>query len=151
MAVHDHNEALASPMGRWAFEATNGNAVRPISLCLRTDDITAVAAALGEAPLSMSRQRPDGSVLAWRLAGADGMFGPNRLPFFIQWEGQPSDHPGAVQTLHEGEVFGISAVTIGDPGDRRILASDVETVTIGSGIGVTSTTIATAAGDITLD
>jgi hypothetical protein len=50
---------------------------------VRTDDIEAEAARLGLEVIPMSRSRPDGVELRWRLAGW-GLRGP--LPVFIQWD-----------------------------------------------------------------
>lgn len=50
---------------------------------VRTDDVEAEAARLGLEVVAMSRTRPDGVELRWRLAGW-GLGGP--LPVFIQWD-----------------------------------------------------------------
>lgn len=50
---------------------------------VRTEQIEAEAARLGLDVVAMTRQRPDGSELRWRLAGG-GLGGP--LPVFIQWD-----------------------------------------------------------------
>lgn len=56
---------------------------RLLGWVVRTDDIDADAERLGLDIVGMTRVRPDGTELAWRLAGW-GMGGP--LPVFIQWE-----------------------------------------------------------------
>jgi hypothetical protein len=100
MAVVDPAEAATSPMGRWVALHTTTQ-LTPAALCLRTDDIDPIAAVLGEAPESMSRERPDGSILSWRLAGLAGMLGPENLPFFIEWHCEPQDHPRAAPIDHD--------------------------------------------------
>jgi hypothetical protein len=150
MGVVDPVEAMGSPMGRWAAAHTRSGAIRPVALCLRTDDIDAVAAALDEEPMPMSRRTPDGTTLSWRLAGADGMFGPDRLPFFIQWDVEAGDHPAAAAADHAHDVGDFNRVVIGDPGPRAELITGVDGIEIAEGVGVVSVEIPTAAGSIRL-
>ncbi len=84
MAVVDEEEAAASPLGAWVRGRVADTGGGPAALCLRTDDIDAVAARIGRAPLAMSRQRPDGVALDWHLVGLDDAI-TDGLPFFIQW------------------------------------------------------------------
>jgi hypothetical protein len=78
---------------------------------LATDDIESDAARLkgsgisAVGPFAMSRQRPDGSTLAWRLLIPDGTPWRRPWPFLIQWETpdsermaleQPGEHPNGV-------------------------------------------------------
>lgn len=48
----------------------------------------------------MERARPDGSTLKWKLAGLESTLVNPSLPFFIQWEGDVSDHPGVAAVDH---------------------------------------------------
>jgi len=112
MGFVDEAEAAASPMGRWALEHRRPDPV-PVAVCLRTDDIAPIAAALGETPLAMDRVRPDGVRLSWKLAGLAGMLGPDSLPFFIEWDVDPQDHPGAGSAPHRVEPRGIEEVVLG--------------------------------------
>lgn len=61
----------------------DGAAERWLGWMVRTDDVEAHAARLGLDVVAMTRDRPDGSELRWRLAG-DGFLSP--LPTFIQWD-----------------------------------------------------------------
>ena len=148
MAVVDPTEAIESPMGQWAAMHTTTD-LTPAAVCLRTDDIEPIAAVVGEVPESMSRTRPDGSILAWKLAGLTGMLGQENLPFFIEWLGDPQDHPGATQVDHAADVVGITEVTIGSPGALSSTVADVEGITVASGSGVVRAVIATSNGSIT--
>ncbi|HVF73481.1 MAG TPA: VOC family protein [Acidimicrobiales bacterium] len=56
---------------------------RLLGWMVRTDDIDADATRLGLDVVAMTRTRPDGIVLSWRLAGW-GLGGA--LPVFIQWD-----------------------------------------------------------------
>lgn len=151
MAVVDRDEAGASPLGRWALANTRDRP-SPAALCLRTDDAASVAARLGLEAYPMSRTRPDGTTLAWRLVGLEGMLGPSRLPFFIEWD-DPSSHPGSTEAAHEHETFGISTVELG--GDADLLAShlgnhDLPLIVIDAAPGVSAVTVSTGAGDIVI-
>ena len=151
MAVLDETEAASSPMGRWAMLRGREHLV-PAALCLRTDDIEGVAHRFGETPLTMTRARDDGVTLAWRLAGLDGMLGPQTLPFFIQWEVAPADHPGAAAAPHRVSPTGIAAVTIGPVTAEiaRLIEGVPGLLAAGGDPGVHSVTVATGAGPVTL-
>ena len=99
MGVLDEDEASSSEMGRWALQGTRSEP-RLAALCLRTTDAAATAQRLGAIPIPMSRLRPDGSTLAWRLVGASEMFAGTTPVFFIEWEGEAQDHPGRLDTDH---------------------------------------------------
>ncbi len=115
MAVVDDAEAEGSPMGRWITAAASGGD-RLLAVCLRSDDIDAVAAARDLAAMPMTRSRPDGMVLSWRLAGLDVAIVEPPLPFFIQWDIDPADMPGTASAPHTSAPSGISRVVLsGDP------------------------------------
>jgi hypothetical protein len=69
---------------------------RLVTWCARGDDLEAVAAAARSAGMTagkvigMSRRRPDGTLLEWRLLQLDDDEG-GLLPFFIEWGG--TEHP----------------------------------------------------------
>jgi len=107
MAVVDPDEAKDSMLAHWVAEQSAGGD-RLAAWCLRTDNIDEVAGRLGLTPVSMSRIRPDGVELSWRLAGLEAGLA-RALPFFIQWDIPPAEHPG--HTLGEGP--GISWVEVG--------------------------------------
>lgn len=149
MAVVDPVEAAGSAMGRWAAANTTAD-LTPAAVCLRTDDIASIGRTLDEEPEAMSRQRPDGSILSWRLVGLSDMTGPGNLPFFIEWQCQPEDHPAATPVEHRVDVMGITIVTIGAPGTLGPLLADVVGIRIEDGSGVIDMTIETLSGPLTL-
>jgi len=59
------------------------------------DDVTSIAARLGRHSDVGNRQRPDGRELRWRQVGVNGFVSDPQLPFFIEWESEPDDHPAA--------------------------------------------------------
>lgn len=120
LAVVDPLEAAESPIGRWAGEqaARAAGDLRLAALCLRTDDLEAVAERLGTKPVPMTRTTPEDVTLSWRLAGLDSAM-TESLPFFITWDGPPEAHPGRVLADHDVDVDGISWVEVG--GDEALL------------------------------
>lgn len=120
MTVVERPQAREHPLGRWVLEQTR-NGDRLAALCLRTDAIDDVAARIDQEPEAMSRRTDDGAVLSWRLAGLPAALSAERLPFFIQWDLDDAEHPGAVAADHTVEPAGISWVEYG--GDRHQLAA----------------------------
>jgi hypothetical protein len=143
MAVVDPDEADNNPLGQW-LQAHSADDDRLAALCLRTDDLDAVASRLGLTPLPMSRVKDDGTTLSWRLAGLE--------PFFIQWD-RGSPHPGADPASHRVDPSGIAWVQLGGARDRlrewvgqeslalRVTAGDP---------GIRAAAIATAQGELLL-
>jgi hypothetical protein len=110
------------------------------------DAVRAAGAAEPGAPYAMSRRRPDGSVLSWRLATVGPIGGAT--PFLISWEGNRSpahDAPPA------GRFVALHAV---DPAPARArLLLDALGVDVAVEEGPSPSlhaTIATATGEITL-
>ena len=91
-------------------KAPFGQAVRARSECgggwlawvIAVDDLAGVEARLGRQAVPGNRWRPDGHELRWRQIGVKGLQADPQLPFFLQWEGDGSDHPsvGASGDLH---------------------------------------------------
>ena len=83
-------------------KAPFGQAVRARSACgggwlgwvVSVDDITEVEARLGRSAVLGNRHRPDGKELTWKQIGVNGLMADPQLPFFIEWGGDPADHPG---------------------------------------------------------
>lgn len=108
VAVVDPDEARGSPFGRWvAAAAADGGR----GLCLRSGDLDRVAERLGLTTVSMSRVRPDGLELSWRLAGMEAL--ARGLPFFIDWDVPAELHPGASPAAHRSNPRGIVTVEVG--------------------------------------
>lgn len=111
MAVVDEEEAEGSPLAAWVRKTCAGGD-RLGALCLRTDDAGAVAARLGSPALELSRLKPDGSELRWKLAGLEQTLADPRLPFFIQWFADPAGLPGATPIEHRSGAAGIEWVEV---------------------------------------
>jgi glyoxalase-like protein len=120
MAIVDRDEAASSPLGSWLARRLVEVGEVPVALCLRTDDIDAIAQRTGREPLAMSRTRPDGVELEWDLVALDAAL-TDGLPFFIQWHVDEADHPGRARVEHRCGAVGIDWVELG--GDPNQLAA----------------------------
>jgi hypothetical protein len=150
LAVADEDEAQGSEFGRWALQERDPD-LKVSALCLRTNDLDAVCRDLQLESTEMSRARPDGSELHWRIAGLEAALGAERLPFFIQWMDE-TDLPSRVGVNHQAEVEGITAVSIsGDESKLRRMTHGAESVEIIQGApGILSATVGKPTGDLVL-
>jgi hypothetical protein len=117
VAVVDPKEAASSEFGSWVGRRLAEAGERPAAICLRTDDVDAVVRRTGSPPQQMSRVRPDGVELAWRLVALDSAL-IEGLPFFIKWDVADADHPGRVAVNHRKPFAGIEWVELGGDADR---------------------------------
>lgn len=116
LAVVNETEAEGSLFGRWAANHAQRSPFHADGVVLRTGDMEGVVRDRGLTPVAMSRFRPDGVELRWRLAGVDEMVGPEALPALIQWDVEPAQLPGRAPVAHRVEVDGVAVVALsGDP------------------------------------
>lgn len=152
MAVVDPAEARSSELAAWVTSGLSaGDGLG--ALCLRTDEIEPWARVLGEEPLPMSRARPDGTLLSWRLAGLAKMFARPPHPFLICWDVPPESHPARTPAPHRCNPIGISWVELsGAPDDVRELfgGQDLDFRFTDGPPGVAAMGIATTEGEIVL-
>ena len=116
----------------------------------RTDDIEALASSAHEAgmtgePIAMSRRRPDGGELSWKILQLSGHDGGELVPFFIGWDAgvvHPSEttprgcrladfwlehpDPPSIKRWLDAVGFGRSAVTV-RRGEAPVLKAEIET------------------------
>lgn len=91
----DPTQDRCSSFGEWVWAVTSPTL---LTWCARSDDLEGLqerarARGLETSPIaSMQRQRPDGSLLRWRLLFLEGHRYGLSLPFFIDWQDSP--HPG---------------------------------------------------------
>lgn len=127
-------------------------APRLVAFAVGCDDLDAAVAAVRDAgftdagqPYPMSRQRPDGTVLAWRLASVGPIGGAT--PFLISWEGNTSpahDAPAA------GRLSALRAVDPEAATARRLLDALGVDVVVEDGPRALHATITTDLGEIAL-
>lgn len=123
VTVVDAAEAASSPFGSWVSgRVREGLAVDAV--CLRTGDLDEVCRRLDLDSTSMSRTRPDGAELRWRLAGLEETL-TRSLPFFIQWDIADEMLPGASPISHPGGSVSLGRVVMS--GNAEVLRSWVGT------------------------
>jgi hypothetical protein len=94
VAALDHPAADKAPFGR-AVQQRCAAGGGWLAWVLAVDDITPVERRLGRPSVAGYRRRPDGALLTWRQIGVRDLLDDPALPFFVQWESDPQDHPGA--------------------------------------------------------
>jgi hypothetical protein len=149
MGIVDRREAEASDYGGLLLERL-GQGAAFMGWCLATDDLDAVCRRLSLQAVPGSRITPDGRELRWRTAGVGD---DDALPFFIQWEVAPGDHPGRDAAPHRVRPRGIARV------DLSVDADDLKAYVDGHALpvrvvegpqGVLSVVVATEDGEVTL-
>ena len=88
----DHPATDKAPFGR-AVKARSEAGGGWLAWVVSVDDISTVEARIGRSAVLGQRRRPDGMVLSWKQIGVLDMLDDPALPFFIQWLGEPRDHP----------------------------------------------------------
>ena len=148
ISVVDEGEAAESPLAIWVSElCAEGD--RPAAVCLRTDDVDSTAEAIGSPALAMQRVRPDGVILSWRLCGLEATLADPALPFFIQWDVDPADLPGALPEQHPNAGIELSWVEVAAPADAiqaRVGARGPDIRSVDSGRGLVAIGLSTPAG-----
>jgi hypothetical protein len=152
VAVVDEAEAAADAFGTLVGDHAAGGG-GPFAWCIATDDVEAVAGRLGLVAGAWTRERPDGIVLRWQLAGLERSLADPSLPFFITWDIPPELHPGRAAADHRERTEGIARVDLRGDRDRvkaHLLGEDLP-VRVAPGVGsVTAVVIATDRGEIVL-
>jgi hypothetical protein len=147
VAVVDAPEASRSAFGKWVATGTDGS-LEVGALCLRTDDIQAVTDRLGIDPTAMSRKRPDGTTLSWRIAGVEQTISEG-LPFFIEWDVPNEELPGMTSIAHPVGDAHLKSVTL--HGHKEQLANWVgaaSTVEVVTGRPAITAIVGTSSGDV---
>jgi hypothetical protein len=92
--VLDHPASDKAPFGQ-AVRARSELGGGWLGWVIAVSDIAPLEARLGRAAVKGNRHRPDGHELLWKQLGVKGLQADPQLPFFVQWEGDPADHPSA--------------------------------------------------------
>ena len=109
--VLDHPASDKAPFGQ-AVRARSQLGGGWLGWVVAVQDIAKVEARLGRDSVQGNRRRPDGVELRWRQVGVVGMQTDPQLPFFIQWQSAPEQHPSAGAT---GRVRLDTLEIAGDP------------------------------------
>ena len=143
LTVSDSRLAATNEWGRWTLDRM-GTDLIPHAWCLRTTDLDGLEARIGQPAVPMSRVRPDGVRLSWRLAGLVGTMSTDALPFFIEWQVPPHELPGVLNpdrspaAIEWIEVGGDGLDTLLGPHDlplRLTKGSGIRRIAIKSDLG----------------
>ena len=152
LGVVDAERATESFVGTWIQQETAGGD-RLVGWCVAADDIEETASRLGLSVSAGSRTLPDGSILNWLTAGMETAINSRFLPFFIQWDVPPGQHPGRMPAAHRVEPVGAPVLEIsGDVVEvAKWLGGLVPwVVTVDGPPGVDAVSIGTTAGEVVL-
>jgi hypothetical protein len=153
IAVVDHAAAQRNPFGSYigSFVADGD---RLMAWAVATDEIDWDAKRIGASPVPATRVTPDGTELRWRMAGIEGALADRSLPFFIEWECGPEDHPGKQLAAHTCTPHGIADLEVAGSATkiRNRLGGATLPITVAKGdrAGPRSVTIATSDGHVVL-
>lgn len=120
IAVVDKEEAQRSPTSRRITRAIEeGRSFA--TWAVRTDDLEAVREHLRAVGMELpalvagARERPDGTTLRWRTQLLVPPGEASVLPFIIEWQVPPGQHPAQAAVDHPSRAQGIRTVRLGDP------------------------------------
>jgi hypothetical protein len=94
VAVLDHPASDKAPFGQ-AVRARSALGGGWLGWVVAVDDIAPLEQRLGREAVNGNRHRPDGYELRWRQIGVKGLQSDPQLPFFVQWQSPPEEHPSA--------------------------------------------------------
>jgi hypothetical protein len=104
VAVADPEVAAGSAFGRAVAGAQPGAL---IGWAVEPDDFLAATRRAGVDAMRGARERPDGTLLSWSMAGADEAL-PRGLPFFLAWDDAASSPSRAAVEHHGVQPIGIA-------------------------------------------
>lgn len=109
--VLDHPASDKAPFGQ-AVRARSELGGGWMGWVVAVDDMGPLEARLGRESVKGNRHRPDGTELLWKQLGVKGLQSDPQLPFFVQWESDPSLHPSVGAS---GNISLASLEIAGDP------------------------------------
>jgi hypothetical protein len=150
--VLDHPASDKAPFGQ-AVRARSELGGGWLGWVVAVDDIAPLESRLGRAAVNGNRHRPDGHELLWKQLGVKGLQADPQLPFFVQWEGDPGDHPSSGASgkisLESLEIAGDPARVsewLGQPVERPLEDVKVEWVAPNGTPGIVAVTFQTPNG-----
>jgi Glyoxalase-like domain len=147
ISIADAARAAQTPFGQWLAARTADGAVL-CGVMVEPDDFDAVCARLSLTPAPAQRSRPDGTTLAWRLAGMTEAMS-RTWPCFISWDRREEAFGGDAGV----GATGIAQLEIGGAPEAITawLGGPVGGLgLVGGSPGIRQVTISTGAGDIVL-
>jgi hypothetical protein len=150
--VLDHPASDKAPFGQ-AVRARSELGGGWLGWVIAVDDIAPLEARLGRSAVNGNRHRPDGQELLWKQLGVKGLQADPQLPFFVQWESDPADHPSVGASgrisLESLEIAGDPARVsewLGQPVERPLEDVKVDWVAPNGTPGLVAATFQTPAG-----
>ncbi|GAB3661145.1 hypothetical protein GCM10027596_20900 [Nocardioides korecus] len=154
--VLDHPASDKAPFGQ-AVRARSELGGGWLGWVVAVDDIAPHEQRLGRESVSGNRHRPDGVELRWRQLGVKGLQADPQLPFYVQWETDPANHPstGATGQVSLGclEIAGDPARVsewLGQPVDEPLEDVKVEWVAPNGTPGINAAKFKTPLGEVRL-
>jgi hypothetical protein len=95
--VLDHPASDKAPFGQ-AVRARSELGGGWMGWVVGVDDIRPHEQRLGRESVKGNRHRPDGTELLWKQLGVRGLQADPQLPFFIEWNIEPGNHPSVGAT-----------------------------------------------------
>ncbi|MCW2807826.1 MAG: hypothetical protein JWQ93_1781 [Marmoricola sp.] len=92
--VLDHPASDKAPFGQ-AVRARSELGGGWLGWVVAVEDIEPFEQRLGREAVNGNRHRPDGTELLWKQLGVKGLQADPQLPFFVEWDINPGDHPSA--------------------------------------------------------
>ena len=152
--VLDHPASDKMPFGQVVRARTEAGGGW-LGWVVAVDDVGPIERRLGRAAIRGKRRRPDGVALSWRQIGVKGLQADPQLPFFIQWDVGPDQHPSAGASggvcLAKLEIAGNPqrvAEWLGEPAHAPMDDIEVEWVAQHGTPGLQAAHFRTADGDL---
>jgi len=117
VTVADAARAGESAFGRAVRDGAASGAL--VGFAVEPDDFDATCARAGVDQQRGARERPDGSVLSWSMAGAEEAI-PRGLPFFLRWD-DPASNPARAVAPHAPGVEPTGIAWLSWPTDPAVL------------------------------
>jgi hypothetical protein len=155
----DHPAADTAPFGQ-AVRACSQAGGGWLGWVVAVDDLAAFEQRLGRPAVPGNRRRPDGVELQWRQLGVLSLMEDPQLPFFVQWQTDPAEHPssgGGPVRLTGVELAGnpdVIAAYLGVPVDDPlddVAVSWTDPADQDGETGLLRATFATEHGPVTID
>jgi hypothetical protein len=102
VAVEDEEVARRSAFGRAVAEGAG----RLVGWAVEPEDFLAATRRVGVDAVRGARERPDGTLLSWSMAGAEEAL-PRGLPFFLRWDAAEQS-PARARVEHRVQPKGIA-------------------------------------------